>query len=178
MKGRRVLIDADDASGRPRSKAPLNPPWVLVGGLGAALVLVGGLDLALLFYPVRFGNVEWEFASISAGLNGLPVLAMGLVLVVAAALVHGNRFLIRGGAVALAVLGVAILGLLVVYALTVPIALQSTSDPVALLTIKKSIAKTVVQGIVYPTMFVTIAVFAWRDKRHRSDHIQVEEAKT
>lgn len=163
MSERKVLAGKGGDRKRLEDRSPSpGQAWLIVGGLGLALGFVGSLDLVLLFFPPRFGNAEWEFASISAGLNGLPVLALGLGLVVAAGVARGNRSVVRVGAVVFGVLGVVIIGLAAVYLLTVPIALGSTSDPVTLLTIKKSIAKTVGQVLVYPTMFLAMAVFVWR----------------
>ena len=164
MSDAKVLLGGEDARRRKPFASNSALGWRVVGAVGAALALLGGLDLVLLFVPARFGNVEWEFASISAGLNGLPVLTMGLALVTASGLARGSRLLTRGGAVLLGGLGLVIVGLALVYALTLPIALGSTDDPVAVVTIRKSVAKTVGQVIIYPTVTLMIAVMAWRAK--------------
>jgi hypothetical protein len=65
-------------------------------------------------------------------------------------------------AVVFAVAALVILLAAVLYATLVPMAIQSMTDPVILLGLKKAIAKTTVQAVVYPVVFVWIAVKAWR----------------
>jgi hypothetical protein len=52
--------------------------WYLLGWIGLAFALVGGFDLALIWIPLGFGNPEWEFGTVSATLDGLPVTTLGL----------------------------------------------------------------------------------------------------
>jgi len=42
--------------------------------------------LALLWYPLQFGSADWEFGTISAYLNGMPLGTLGLALLAAGAI--------------------------------------------------------------------------------------------
>ena len=54
------------------------------------------------------------------------------------------------------------LGLLVVYSLNLPLAFRAVQEPLARTGLKKSVLKTVLQGVFYPTVFLIVAYKAWR----------------
>jgi hypothetical protein len=65
-------------------------------------------------------------------------------------------------AVVFVAVAVVILLAAILYATNVPIALQSMTDPLIALGLKKAIAKTTLQAFLYPVAFSWIAVKAWR----------------
>ena len=71
---------------------------------------------------------------------------------------------VRLAAIALILLAIVILGLMVLYGLSIPIALQGAPAPV-LQNVKKSILKTVVLGLTFPTLYIVLAVAALRRRR-------------
>ncbi len=133
-----------------------------MGWVGIVFALVGGFDLLLTWYPLDFGNRDWEFGTVTAMLDGLPVTTLGLALLLGAAVARGRRWLVRTMAVVFVALAVVIVLAAMLYATDVPIALQSMTDPLIALGLKKAIAKTTVQALLYPVAFVWIAVKAWR----------------
>ena len=159
----RVLIEP---ARKGSARSPLAPApdfgWLLLGWMGLAFALIGGWDVLLTWVPMHFGNPEWEFGTITSSLDGLPVLTMGLVLVLGAGAARGTRWLVRTMAVLLVALAVAILVAAALYATSVPIALKSVMDPVVKTGLKKAIAKTTTQAVVYPVAFAWIALQAWR----------------
>ncbi|HSG07308.1 MAG TPA: hypothetical protein VLA36_03055 [Longimicrobiales bacterium] len=157
---RRILV-GNDAKGSALIGASL---WPMLALAGIALLAVGLSDLALAWYPPLFGNREWEFGTVTATLNGLPVVLMGAVF---AYLGAANRGMVRTtrliGVVSLlgALCIVAMAGL---YLTNVPLALQSVEGPI-LLGVKKAIAKSLVQSVVYPITFGVLGVRALRHFR-------------
>lgn len=136
--------------------------WAMLGWTGAVLAVVGAQDLLLSLLPLGIGNPEWEFGTVTAVLNGMPVLTMGLALLLASAAVRGLTLRVRVLAGALFVLAALILVGFTLYALTIPVALGSVADPGILLGLKKAIAKTAVQAVVYPLAFTALGVAAVR----------------
>jgi len=157
----RVLVQARRNESRPLNAAP-DFGWLLLGWVGAAFVLIGGLDVALTWYPTHVGSPEWEFGTVSASLDGLPVPAMGLALVVASGAARGIGWVVRGLALVFGVLALAIVVAGLLYATNVPIALQSVTDPVVRTGVTKAVAKTCAQAVVYPLAFAWIAVKGWK----------------
>ena len=131
-----------------------------------AATLIGAFDIALAWYPLQGGNPAWEFGIINLTIWSLPFPTTGLVLLLAAGVALEKRWLIRLSAFALLALAVIILGALVLYALAIPIAVQGAPEPV-LLNVKKSIVKTVVLGLTFPTLYIALALAALR-QRHKS----------
>jgi len=127
--------------------------------------VVGGVDVLLTWYPLHFGSAEWEFGTVTATLNGLPLFTMGMALMVAAAVAGGSRRGVRTLAVAFVVVAVAIALAAILWVTTVPIALHSVADPVVKTGLKKAIAKTCVQAIAYPLGFAWVGIKAWRHRR-------------
>ncbi|MGW8265390.1 MAG: hypothetical protein ACWGSQ_03430 [Longimicrobiales bacterium] len=131
--------------------------WALLGWVGFAFLVVGGADFALTWYPMDFGNREWEFGTVTASFNGLPILVLGLGLLYAAALGYQRRW--WGGVTLLvsAVLMLWVLGGVVIWATNVPLALQSV--PLEMMTgIKKALVKTTIQSVAYPVILGFLAV--------------------
>jgi hypothetical protein len=53
------------------------------------------------------------------------------------------------------------------YLTDIPIALKSVTDPTARLGLKKALAKSLVQGVIYVTAFSAAGIAAWRHTRRR-----------
>lgn len=153
-------------SGAPLEAAP-SLSWRILGWTGWLFFLIGGLDVAITWVPSGFGNPEWEFGTVSASLNGLPVTTMGLMLVLGAALAQGRRWVVRMAALLLIVLAVAVLIAGLLYATNVPMALNAVTQPVARAGLIKSMVKTASQVVMYPALFLLVGAVAWRHTTRR-----------
>lgn len=142
--------------------------WSMLGWVGLVLIVIGGQDLLLALIPLKVGNPEWEFGTVTAALNGMPVLSMGLALVLGWAAVSGRKWLLRTVAVVLLLLAAVVLVAFTLYALTVPMALKSVTQPDIELGLQKAIAKTAVQAVLYPLVFVAMGIAAFRYSPHNS----------
>jgi hypothetical protein len=139
--------------------------WVLLGGVGAAFVVLGLMDQALVWYPWAFGSPEWEYGSVTAALNGLPVTVLGGMLLLASGVARRQRVLTRGVAILFVVLALIVLTAAVLYATTVPIALGKVTNGVVRTGLFKSTAKTLAQCAVYPLLFLWLAFKGWKAAR-------------
>jgi hypothetical protein len=159
----------DGAQGSASLRQPVMPDaaWRLVAVVAASFLVVGGTDVFLTWYPLRFGSAEWEFGTVTASLNGLPVPILGLAFLLASSVAVGWRLVGRGAALACAVGGVLIVLAGVMYATDVPMALRSVSQPVAHQALMKAITKTTVQLLAYPVGLCWLAVLGWRYTRAR-----------
>jgi hypothetical protein len=164
MASPRVLV-RDESESRKRSWRPPAPDfgWQLLGWVGGVLLIVGLLDLGLAFYPPMFGNANWEFGTVGSSLNSLPVPMLGLALLLGAAVARGWVLGMRVWAIIGIVLAVLVLAAAALWALNLPLAFRSVQEPVARLGLKKSVAKTVAQAILYPVAFLWIG---WQGMRH------------
>lgn len=160
MSAPKVLVQ--EAPARPRLSPAPEFGWYLLGWIGLVFAAVGGVDLLLTWYPMNFGNPEWEFGTVSAALDGLPVLTMGLALLLGSGATRGERWLVRTMALVFAVLAVVILMAAVLYVTNVPIALKAVTQPVIRTGLKKAIAKAAGQSVLYPLAYLWIARKAWR----------------
>jgi hypothetical protein len=135
---------------------------MVMAWVGLALVVVTATDFTLALVPLNVGDPEWEFGTVTAILNGMPAMAMGLAMLVASAAARGNRWQMRTLAVVLFVVSALMLAGVTLYALTVPIALRMTTHPVAEFGLKKAILRTVVQAVIYPLTFTAMGIAAIR----------------
>lgn len=161
MTAAKVLVQAE-----ARGVRPLTPSsefgWRLLGLIGLAFSLIAGADLVLTWYPFNIGSPEWEFGSVTSSLDGLPLLVMGLTLSLAGGVARGQRGVVRTVAMLFLILAVMIVVAALLYVTNVPIALQSVQDPGVRTGLKKAIAKTSVQAVVYPAALLWLAVKSWR----------------
>ena len=132
--------------------------WFLLGVAGLAFFLAGLADIGLAWLPLRVGNAEWEFGTVSRSLDSLPLPLLGISLVLAAGVARGKRFWSWAAVVVLALFAVFVVVAGVLYGLDVPLALRAVKDPVILGGLKKSIFRTGVQAVLYA---VATVVLAW-----------------
>jgi hypothetical protein len=167
MEGPSILIN--EPAG-PRRSAPVQDfmlGWRLLFVLGWLFTVVGLLNTVLLWYPFRFGVPEYEFGSVAASLDGLPVTMMGLTLALAGSRARGKDGAALLATVLLWAIAVLVIAGGVLYWLNVPLALQQVTEPVIRTGIKKSMAKVTVQALVYPAAMIALAILG---SRSRSKH--------
>lgn len=139
-----------------------SPAWHALGAAGLALLVMGGVDILLAWIPLRIGDPEWEFGTISATLNNMPVPVMGLALVLAHAAAWNSR-VAQGLALIWSVLVLLVLlGAAVLYALDVPLALRAVQDPLPRRALRSGMVKAGVAFVVYAAFHLWAAVFSTR----------------
>lgn len=156
-------------TGRPLKVSVTEPPildvqaWNLLQWTGLAFVGLGSIDLVLAWFPVGFGNPEWEFGTISASLNGLALPTLGLLLIVASAIRLDQRITRKCLAIVLALLSVSLLALAAMYFTVVPLALNQAKDNLLVESgLRKAAIKAGAFFVVYVALFTYGGVQAWR----------------
>jgi hypothetical protein len=135
--------------------------------LGIALALVGFSDFAMLWYPARWASVDWEFGTVSAAFDGLPLLTIGLGLATAAAVARGRRGAMGGLAAVLLVMLLLLIAMLLVFVLDVPVVIRAV-DPRLRQTLFKSLVKTGSMALVYVVLYLTLGIWVVRRVRNSS----------
>jgi magnesium-transporting ATPase (P-type) len=163
----RMLISAPAEASRARVLAPnVDQAWRWIGWFSLVLALAGIGDWVLAWIPLRFGNTEWEFATIVSTFSALPLVTMGLAGLAGSAVARGIRWqLIAVGTIVL-VWGLLILVALLLFLLDVPIALKMVQGPPRL-GIMKATAKTVMLGGLFSVVYFGIGIQALRRSRVR-----------
>lgn len=139
--------------------------WKMIAPVGVAFLLVGLADIALSWYPVRFGTPEWEFGTIGTTLNNMPLPTLGLMILAGWAAVTERRTPVKVFGVLMMVVGLVLAGLVVLYLLTLPPAwgaVTAVEDPTLQVAAKKGIAKSLVQAVAYPAIYLLVGWNAWR----------------
>jgi hypothetical protein len=139
--------------------------WSILRIFGVIFLFAGGIDLALLWYPARFGVPEFEFVTVSQFVAGMPVLTTGLVALALVALGTENRRLRAGVGVGVVLMLVLLIALLALFALTVPIALKTQLNPEIRTGVKKSILRTTVQFLTYGLGYLALSWKLLRGRR-------------
>ena len=138
--------------------------WAVLGWIGLAFLVVGGMDFALVWFPFRFGNREWEFATVTQSFNGLPILLLGVGLLVVASERLERRWWGLVGLGVAVVLLVWILAGAALWAANVSLALSTVPEELRV-GIQRAVAKTAVQSVVYVAVLTYLAVSMWRARR-------------
>jgi hypothetical protein len=157
MGNKAVLINEPPA----REKKPLTAPflgWYLLGWAGWVFLVAGLADIALAWIPLNLGNAQWEFGTITRSLDALPLPFLGAALILAAGIARGRTWWARLGVIVLVVLALWVLFSGAVYALNVPLALQSVKQPDVLYGLKKAVFRTALQTVLY---VVSASAMAW-----------------
>jgi hypothetical protein len=169
MAAPRVLVRDEDRGAKKRWIPPAPDfGWELLGFMGFVFLFMGLLDIAIAGYPVQFGNPEWEFGTIGSWMNALTVPALGLALLLGSAVARGWQQGIKLWAIVLIILAIVVLGLLIVYSLNLPLAFRAVQEPLARSGLKRSVAKSLIQGVFYPAVFLILALKALRRSKART----------
>ena len=135
--------------------------WTIVLVLGVALTVIGWTDLALLWYPFRLGNPEWEFGTISGFFDGLPLGTIGLTLITIGTMRRGLRRTSRALGVLFGVIALMLMATFAIYLLDVPLALRSAAPEMKVI-LKKAMLKTGVFFLAYVSFYGWLSWFLWR----------------
>lgn len=138
--------------------------WTMLMVLGLALAIVGFTDVGLLFFPGRWASVDWEFGTVSAAFEGLPLGTLGLGLMCTAAVARGRRIALGVLGVLQFVLALALILMLLVFLLDLPVVLRAV-DPAMRPTLMKSLVKTGAMAVVYVALYLTFGIWVVRRMR-------------
>lgn len=161
MTGPKILVGREGEAPTVLGPAP-EVGWRLLGGAGFAFAVVAAADLALAWYPLGFGNAEWEFGTVTAVLGNFPLLIMGLGLLFSSAVGRGKAGLLKAISGLWLVLALMVVAMLALYARRVPEALQVVTEPVLREGIVESMVKVAVQGVFYPLAFAWMGIKGWK----------------
>lgn len=152
----RIVVPPESGERRPVPRADPEPALGAMGLVAVALAIAALIDFGALWWPVRLGNLDWEFATIAATADSLPLLSLTLGLLLALAIRRGARVWVGVLGVVFAVLAVAAVGMAVMHGLNAPIALRAValeSRPI----ITKAAAKSVALLGLYTTLYSALA---------------------
>jgi hypothetical protein len=148
-------IPVETAPYRPNAR-PLLEAWSAMATIGAAFFILGLLDIGLGWYPAAFGNLEWEFGTISGTLNALAIPMLGVYLMLASAIARSDQRMARIVSALMGVLLLTLVVLGVIYLTVVPVAIKSVSgNALVSLGMKKGVAKAVTLGLADCALLVT-----------------------
>ncbi len=120
-KSQQILVTEP---GKPKHEAKPGPAvgrLALVAGI--FIIVVGWVDILVGWFPLGFGSPEWEFGTVSATVDGLPLSTLGVVMTLLGASASGSRWGLWMASVWAAWVLMVLLVASVLYALTVPVAL-------------------------------------------------------
>lgn len=148
--------------------------WSMLTLLGVAFTVVGLITLGTILLPLRIGNPEWEFGTVNAFLDSLPLAAIGLSLLAAAGVARGRPWLARVAGTCFILLALMVLAGALLYATVLPQALrpQNYARIEVLTGVKKAATKAAVQAAVYPIGFLWVGIGAFRFSRKRPTVVQ------
>lgn len=136
-------------------------PLLLV--TGAMLLAAGGLDVALLWYPPRLGETDWEFGIIAQSLDALPLPTMGLLLATLGVVLGRSRRAVWLACAACALVVLWLVAMALLFGLDVPQALAAVGRDARLGPgIKRVVFKAVVFFASYGSGYATLTALLWR----------------
>jgi hypothetical protein len=123
---------------------------------------MGSVDILLAWIPPRIGDPEWEFGTISAMLNNMPVPSMGLALILAHAAAWERKTELAAVAFWGVIVVLVLLGSAVLYGLDVPMALRVVQDDVPRRALRAAIVKAGAAFLTYLAFHLWCVGFAIR----------------
>lgn len=148
---------ASPARGRVDGASLFAPAFAL----GLLLCLVAAIDLGFVWFPLRFGNGEWELVNSGRTFDAMTLPTVGLVLLAVAAALRGSRWLFGAVAAVATLLLLCLLLAAGLYALNVPVALGAVPDQ-AKSALVRSMVRTALLMSLYLPMYGWFSWFTWR----------------
>jgi hypothetical protein len=162
VTGPQILVREDEAARKKHLAPQPDLGWYLLGAVGLVFFIVGLFDVVLAWYPLNFGNPEYEFGTYSQVMNFMPLPLLGLALFLASGVARGIKWVSQAVAVVMILLVAGILVGAMLYATNIPLALDRVKEPLIRTGLKKQIFKTLVQAVIYPIALLYVSVKAWR----------------
>jgi len=128
---------------------------------GLAIAAVGTLDSALLLYPPNFASLDWEFGTISALIESMPLATLGFGAMAVAATAAGFRKWSWLVAITGLLVSLFVLAMLVIYTLDLPAAFRAL-QPAMKSPVRLTVFKTMLMGGTYVVLYATLGVWTWR----------------
>jgi hypothetical protein len=153
-------VPTTDAVGRTNG-------WRIAAVAGLVFGIAGWTDALLLWYPLGFGNPEWEFATASSTFDAIPLGTIGLVALLAGCIGLGGRKRVLGVSALFAVIAVALFAVYVLFALSVTVA-WGAIDPGMRVVLIRAVTKTSVLAFAY------IFLYGWLAWIGRQSFIQLK----
>jgi hypothetical protein len=129
--------------------------WKLLGWLGAFYLVMSVIDIALGWYPVRFGTPEWEFGTVSATINGLAIPTLSLFLILCSAVARERTKVVKATSIVMICLAIFLAILFILYLTAVPLALKAvTSNAIIHQGMEKAIIKATILFLGYEALYI------------------------
>jgi len=158
--GVKAILISDPPAGPKRPTQDPALGWSLLLVMGWLFVIVGLLNIVLLWWPLQMGNPEYEFASVAASLDSLPLPTMGLAFILAASRASARPTSAKAATVIAIAVAVLVVLAAILYGLAVPLALKAVREGPVRLGIMKSILKVSAQAVLYPIALIAFARLA------------------
>lgn len=155
-----ILMSERERSRTAASKAR-PAPWPFIMGSGIVLGLIGWIDVLLLWYPLRFGDAEWEFGTASAMFDALPLATIGLVAVAVAARIASGPVVRRSVAVFAILASLLFLAAYILFALGFVQGWGNIPDEASWMLVRAGVKATVF-AIAYIGLYVWLAMMLLR----------------
>ena len=154
---RGVLATSPDRAGHRRTTRSEHFPWRLAGVAGWVFALIGWTDVLLLWYPVRIGRPDWEFATVSGAFDALPLATIGAVLIAAGLHAGGARITRRLFATALILVVLAMCAALVLFGLSFATGFGAVETETRWILIRAGV-KTSIAACAYVVLYTFMAL--------------------
>ena len=142
----------------------LDAVWGVLLLVAAALTVAAVATVLPGWLPPKFGNADWEFVAMADVAAALPLFALGLGGLLAAAAGQERKGLSLGVGVGFAVLGLVLVACLLVFATTAVIAVRNTQGaPLPIVVgVKRVVARTLWSDLVGIVGCAAAAVASFR----------------
>ncbi len=164
MSTSKILVDDRKPSGFAGSS---DLGWSVLWWVGILFSVVSLADIALAYYPMQWGTMEWEFGTAASTFASLPLVALGLGALLATSLARGQRGWVIAVSIVLILLAGQTLWMLGHFLLDIPIALKSVASSDMRLGIQKASVKTVGLGVLFTAAFLIAGIRALLRVRRR-----------
>lgn len=151
-----ILVGDKNARRDKRALRSVEPSfsWGLAVATGLTIAVVGWIDLVLLWLPLRIGDSNWEFGTLSTHFSSLPLGTIGVSLLAAGTIGKGWRWATRSLAALSFLVLLSTVAALVLLLLNIPLALRAAPVPAQPI-MKAAILKSLVFGATY------LAFYSW-----------------
>jgi hypothetical protein len=138
--------------------------WKYLFATGLAVVAVDVVDLGMMFRHAQWSSLDWEFGTLGALVQGMPLITLGFGLMCAASVANGWVLARRMMSIVMLLMTLIVLIVTAMFVLdtfSVLKVIQAALKPAAV----DLAIKTCLSSFVYFVLYLALGVWTWRRLR-------------
>ena len=156
------VVVAQVQEGSDARVADVATGWGFIFLVGCCITAIALITILFIVFPTRLASFEWELNAAANIFISMPLLALGIGLMCAAAVTNGSLMTRRMMGVVAVLLALVVLVVGLVFGLDVPLAIRAAQNDVTKRATKLLAAQTGLFALTFFVFYLALGIWTWR----------------